>query len=225
MAVVIDTPTVGSRYGAETSAPVFSEVAQQVLEYLGVPHDQPLKTKKDLVASAKSEELEGPPEENGADLNAMFADVNNLPADDPLRTPANAAAEEAAVEKKAAAPKVGARTPGILTLLPAKVLSAFQAGGGTSSVMPDSGDSSAQLLVPKIVPAVQVKDKGSVVVDAGLRVAVPSFEGVGLRSVVEKADSVGLRIQPVGSGLAREQVPAAGTMVPAGTEVVVRFAR
>ncbi|HTF44388.1 MAG TPA: penicillin-binding protein 2, partial [Terriglobales bacterium] len=77
VAVVIDTPTVGSRYGAETSAPVFAEVAQQVLEYLGVPHDQPLKAKKDLVASAKSEELEGPPEENGADLNAMFADVNN----------------------------------------------------------------------------------------------------------------------------------------------------
>ena len=36
---------------------------------------------------------------------------------------------------------------------------------------------------------------------------------------------LGLRVQPVGSGLAREQVPAAGTMVPAGTEVVVRFTR
>src|SRR5271156_2583356 len=46
VAVVIDTPTVGTRYGAETSAPVFAEVAQEVLEYLGVPHDQPLKTKK-----------------------------------------------------------------------------------------------------------------------------------------------------------------------------------
>ena len=225
VAVVIDTPTVGTRYGAETSAPVFAEVAQQVLEYLGVPHDQPLKTKKDLVASAKSEELEGPPEENGADLNAMFADVNSLPADDPLRTPANAAAAEAAAEEKAIATKAPAKTQGILNLLPAKVLSAFQANGGTSSMMPESGGTSAQLQTPKIVPAVQVKDKGSVVVDAGLRVAVPSFEGVGLRSVVEKADSVGLRIQPVGSGLAREQVPAAGTMVPAGTEVVVRFAR
>ena len=225
VAVVIDTPTVGSRYGAETSAPVFAEVAQQVLEYLGVPHDQPLKAKKDLVASAKSEELEGPPEENGADLNAMFADVNNLPADDPLRTPANAAAAEAAAEEKAVATKVPAKAPGILNLLPAKVLSAFQANGGTSSTMPDAGGASAQLPAPKIVPAVQAKDKGSVVVDAGLRVAVPSFEGMGLRSAVEKADAVGLRLQPVGSGLAREQVPAAGTMVPAGTEVVVRFTR
>ncbi|HWW23068.1 MAG TPA: penicillin-binding protein [Edaphobacter sp.] len=224
VAVVIDTPTVGTRYGAETSAPVFAEVAQQVLEYLGVPHDQPLKAKKDLVASAKSEELEGPPEENGADLNAMFADVNNLPADDPLRTPANAAAAEAAVAEKAVVPKVAAKT-GIFDQLPTKVVNAFQANGGTSSTMPDAGGASARLSAPKIVPAVQVKEKGSVVVDAGLRVAVPSFEGVGLRSAVEKADAAGLRIQPVGSGLAREQVPAAGTMVPAGTEVVVRFSR
>ena len=42
--VVIDKPTVGSLYGASVSAPVFREVAQEVLEYLGVPHDQPLKT-------------------------------------------------------------------------------------------------------------------------------------------------------------------------------------
>ncbi len=51
------------------------------------------------------------------------------------------------------------------------------------------------------------------------------FVGAALRSVVERADAAGLRVQPVGSGLAREQVPAAGTMVPAGTEVVVRFSR
>jgi cell division protein FtsI (penicillin-binding protein 3) len=42
---------------------------------------------------------------------------------------------------------------------------------------------------------------------------------------VERADAVGLRVQAVGSGLAREQVPAAGTMVGAGTEIVVRFSR
>ncbi len=54
VAVVIDTPTVGTRYGAETSAPVFAEVAQQVLEYLGVPHDQPLKTKEEQMQLAKN---------------------------------------------------------------------------------------------------------------------------------------------------------------------------
>ena len=38
VAVVIDNPK-GAYYGAGVSAPVFAEVAQQVLEYLGVPHD------------------------------------------------------------------------------------------------------------------------------------------------------------------------------------------
>jgi cell division protein FtsI (penicillin-binding protein 3) len=224
VAVVIDTPTVGTRYGAETSAPVFAEVAQQVLEYLGVPHDQPLKAKKELLASTKGDDLEEMPADNGADLNAMFADVNSLPADDPLRAPANAAAasETASVvpEKPVvAASKVAGKSQGILNLLPAKVLAAFQANGDVD------GGASAPVPAPKVVPAVQWKTNGSVVVDAALRVAVPSFDGAALRTVVERADAVGLRVQPVGSGLAREQVPAAGTMVPAGTEVVVRFAR
>src|SRR6202012_2341543 len=89
VAVVIDTPTVGTRYGAETSAPVFAEVAQQVLEYLGVPHDQPLKTKTEMQIAQK-EAAEDAPWENAADLTAMFDDVNSLPADDPLRGAANA---------------------------------------------------------------------------------------------------------------------------------------
>ena len=65
----------------------------------------------------------------------------------------------------------------------------------------------------------------NVLVDASKRVAVPSFTGVGLRAALEQADAVGLRVKPMGSGLAREQVPIAGTMVPSGTEIVVRFTR
>jgi cell division protein FtsI (penicillin-binding protein 3) len=77
----------------------------------------------------------------------------------------------------------------------------------------------------KIKPAVQVRSDGGVVIASGEKVAVPYFAGVGLRTAIEQAGALGLRVQPVGSGLAREQVPAAGTMVPAGTEVVVRFSR
>jgi cell division protein FtsI (penicillin-binding protein 3) len=224
VAVVIDTPTVGTRYGAETSAPVFAEVAQQVLEYLGVPHDQPLKTKGELLVAQK-DVVDDAPADSTADLTAMFDDVNSLPADDPLRAPANAAAAVAVANERpvvATGPKVAEKTQGVLNLLPAKVVDAFQASGGTGSGTANAGDGAAHLSAPKDVPA---KEKGGVVVNAGLRVPVPSFEGAALRSVVEKADAVGLRVQAVGSGLAREQVPAAGTMVPAGTEVVVRFAR
>jgi PASTA domain len=224
---VIDTPTVGTRYGAETSAPVFAEVAQQVLEYLGVPHDQPLKTKKELLVAEK-DVVDEAPADSTADLNAMFDDVNSLPADDPLRTRANAAAAVADANEKpmvATGTKTAEKTQGVLNLLPAKVVGAFQASGGTGSAPDSAGDAVPHGSAPKDVPAMQVKEKGAVVVNAGLRVPVPSFEGAALRSVVERADSVGLRVQAVGSGLAREQVPAAGTMVPAGTEVVVRFAR
>jgi len=226
--VVIDTPTVGaSKYGAAVSAPVFAEVAQEVLEYLGVPHDQPLKAKKEMLVAAQKDVFDDSPSDSSADLTAMFDDVNSLPADDPLRAPANVAAAEVAddVQPAAVAPKTAKKTPSILNLLPTKVLAAFRSSGGTNSGMPDAGDTTARLAMLKVVPAVQVKEKGSVVVDAGLRVPVPSFDGAALRTVVERADGAGLRVQPVGSGLAREQVPAAGTMVPAGTEIVVRFSR
>jgi cell division protein FtsI (penicillin-binding protein 3) len=228
VAVVIDTPTAGSEiqhYGGAASAPVFAEVAQQVLEYLGVPHDQPLKAKKEMQVATQKEVFDDSPSDSSADLSAMFDDVNSLPADDPLRMPANAAGAEVAADAQpvAVAPKAAKKTPAILNLLPAKVIAAFQASGGTNSGMADAGDTTARLTVPKVEPSMQ--EKGSVVVDAGLRVPVPSFEGAALRTVVERADGAGLRVQLVGSGLAREQVPAAGTMVPAGTEIVVRFSR
>jgi cell division protein FtsI (penicillin-binding protein 3) len=217
--VVIDTPTVGaSKYGGAVSAPVFAEVAQQVLEYLGVPHDQPLKTKKEMMV-AQNEASEDGPSESTADLAAMFDDVNSLPADDPLRRPTNVATVDGRDQIPVGA--VAGKTPVTANLLPAKAVAVFKTG--SSSTGEDNGDVAARLPAAKVVPAIQ--GRGAVVVNAGLQVPVPSFEGGGLRSVVEKADALGLRVQAVGSGLAREQIPAAGTMVPAGTEVVVRFTR
>jgi cell division protein FtsI (penicillin-binding protein 3) len=229
--VVIDNPTAGpSKYGAAVSAPVFAEVAQQVLEYLGVPHDQPLMQKKDVKSLPEKDLADDAPDNSNADLTAMFDDANNLPADDPLRNPAAAVSPQAIAEDRAAVSAAKASdkdkskgSNGVVDLLPAKVLSAFKASGGTSSSMPDSAAGEATHLTPaRLAPT---KTGSGVLVDASKRVAVPSFEGAGLRAAVERADAVGLRIKPVGSGLAREQVPVAGTMVPSGTEIVVRFTR
>jgi cell division protein FtsI (penicillin-binding protein 3) len=227
VAVVIDTPTVGSRYGAETSAPVFAEVAQQVLEYLGVPHDQPLKTKKELIAQAEQPEVDDANVDGGgADLNAMFADINDLPADDPLRTPAAAQAETTPVanlDERHSTPmasKTTAKNMSILNGLSDKVLAAFKSERNSRT----SDENGAAEMAAATAP-VQKSAKGGVVVDDSRRVAVPTFEGTPLRAVIEKADAAGLRVRAVGSGLAREQVPAPGTMVPAGTEIVVRFMR
>ncbi len=218
--VVIDNPTVGSRYGAETSAPVFARVAQEVLEYLGVPHDQPLQAVKDVPKLiAKNEPVEDGPVDNGADVGAMLEDVSSLPADDPLRNPNQPPA--VAIASTVHVPE--ARPQGVMKLFPAKVLAAFHAGGGSNSILNDGESAGPES--PRVAPPVQKKDDGGVVVDAGQRVAVPSFAGAGLRAVVVQAATLGLRVQPVGSGLAHEQMPLAGTMVPSGTEVVVRFTR
>ena len=219
VAVIIDTPTVGTGYGGTVSAPVFAQVAQEVLEYLGVPHDMPLKTKKEmqLAAAPQKDVFDSSPEQNGADLTAMFADINSLPAEDPLR-----AAAKAADSTPDAPVKLAANT--VVPSLSDKVLAQFHANGNTTSTI-DVGDTKAPIPTPKLLPVVQSRPAGGVVVDAGHRVAVPSFGGSALRSVVEQAGQMGLRVQPVGSGLAREQVPAAGTLVPIGTEIVVRFAR
>ena len=88
IAVIIDSPTVGSHFGHAVSAPVFQELAQEILEYLGVPHDQPIKPPK-LIAEQKKnahDDVDGDHEQVG-DLDAMFAEVNHLPKDDPLRAP------------------------------------------------------------------------------------------------------------------------------------------
>jgi cell division protein FtsI (penicillin-binding protein 3) len=230
VAVVIDTPTVGSFYGAAVSAPVFQTVAQEVLEYLGVPHDQPLKTPKQLLAAAKPEVMpDDAPSENTADLSAMFDEINNLPADDPLRSSSASSAQNAADARIIGAPTPSppaheaSKTSRILNLLPAKVVAAFTASDGPNSLLPDAA--SASLRAPPVAPSVQPRANGAVVVDAGQRVAVPSFAGAALRKVIETSAGLGLRVEPVGSGIARDQAPAAGTMVPLGTEVVVRFAR
>jgi cell division protein FtsI (penicillin-binding protein 3) len=221
VAVVIDTPTVGTGYGGTVSAPVFAQVAQEVLEYLGVPHDQPLKTKKEMLEAAATvkDVFDSSPEQNGADLNAMFEDINNLPANDPLRNQVAATPATAQAVATTAAP-----APAAPETLSEKVMAKFRAQGGNST-MPGADDSPVALTAPHITPVVQQRPAGGLVVDTGPRVEVPSFEGAALRSVVERAGSLGLRVQPVGSGLAHRQVPAAGTMVPTGTEVVVRFSR
>ncbi len=225
--VVIDNPTVGaSKYGGVVSAPVFADVAQQVLEYLGVPHDQPLKAKKDLEVAAKNTGAEDGPNDDGADVAAMLADVSSLPADDPLRAGVSAAGvAQPGMAQSGGGPASAApaKPLGVMKLFPAKVLAAFHAGGGSNSILND-GDLSGNN-APRIIPAVRRSDTGSYVVDSEQQVAVPSFAGAGLRAAVVQAAAAGLRVQPVGSGVAHDQLPAAGTMVPSGTEVVVRFSR
>lgn len=72
IAVILDSP-VGLHQGGQVCAPVFKRIAEQVLEYLHVPHDLDMKDsqRKTLLASAKDADLMDEPEEHlGAPLEA-----------------------------------------------------------------------------------------------------------------------------------------------------------
>lgn len=66
---------------------------------------------------------------------------------------------------------------------------------------------------------------GTVVLDVGGGTTVPSFVGKTLRSAIETAQDAGIELQAVGSGVARDQTPAAGSKIVGGSRVVVRFSR
>ena len=56
VAVIMDNPKARSYYGTAVSAPVFAEVAQQVLEYLNVPHDIEVRAVEDAAEGSQGRE-------------------------------------------------------------------------------------------------------------------------------------------------------------------------
>jgi cell division protein FtsI (penicillin-binding protein 3) len=243
VAVIIDSPQ-GEHHGAWVSAPVFAEVAQEVLEYFGVPHDEPMKPQKEVDAEHSAPGTGDDAPDDDSDLQAMFAEVNNLPADDPLRTPQNAqlpapAAADGSDHGVSMTPTSLAAVTGesvpsykafsLANLVAPRPATPKQSIPLQKDASPASGAGAASRSNDK--PFLNVADLSSkpsqndvpIVTDAKRRVPVPFFVGEPLRKVVETAGVAGLGVQLVGDGIARDQAPAAGTLVPLGTEVVVRF--
>jgi len=223
LAIVMDSPDHSMHFGAQASAPVFQELAQEILEYLGVPHDQELRPAPEM-----AKELDTPvPEEHVAEFDGnveeLFAEVNNLPADDPLRQPAattsSTANESSAAKNSAASPTANPQVAKTMPVASAESVSAPAASPASNKDAQGQPPATVDL-----APAASA-NKGVVVVDSSKRVAVPSFLGQPLRHVIEEAGTTGLSVKVVGDGLARKQAPAPGTMVPAGTSVVVQFVR
>ena len=72
----------------------------------------------------------------------------------------------------------------------------------------------------------QQPENGTVVLDVEQGgIVVPSFVGKSVRAAIESAQENGLDLDAVGSGLGREQSPAAGSHVAAGSRITVRFGR
>ncbi len=217
--VIMDSPSQGgvlATYGTTAAAPVFRELAQQILEYLGVAHDQPLETPKQI-AEVQTPAAHEQDQSQMDDLGALFSDVNDLPADDPLRKPP--AMPDAGEPSTTAEEASGAGVP-------AGTIAAGQ-GPPTPELVNTAAPPGAQKndrTTPDLFAPVPVM-RGSVTVAAGRDVAVPDFTGSTVRAATERAGASGLGLQVIGSGLARAQAPAPRSKVAAGTAIVVRFSR
>ncbi len=193
IAVILDSP-VGLHQGGQVCAPVFKRIAQQVLEYLHVPHDLEVKNplREKLLASAKDSDVD----ESSERLGDPALEENPT-------VPVQAAASSASHN-------VGAVTPPAISTPPAGSAPVEPAQTAVS-LQPSSGSA--------VTPA-----NGTVVVAVDTGTVVPSFVGKPLRAAVEIAQQSGLEIDAVGSGVAREQWPTAGSRLTAGQKITVRFA-
>ncbi len=205
VSIILDSPK-GAYYGAEVSAPVFAEVAQQVLEYLGVQHDidlRPMTTASKKEPPVKEDDSSA----QGESIQALFDAANDLPSDDPLRA---APASSASASSPAATPSVQA----------ANTAADSNPGASPAHVSTTPAQQPAQQTKSNPPPAAN-----EVVIASAGQIRVPSLIGLPVRTVIEQAGAAGLEVVIDGNGTAREQAPAPGTMVPPGTKIVVRCAR
>ena len=239
VAVILDS-AVGLHQGGQVSAPVFKRISQQVLEYLHVPHDLPLAPQHQLLlARAKMKDdkdndlEEGTPDHPGEPLET--AEVNSDSAEAAgnggvARTLSPAAAD--------AATRVAGRDNGRVVQAAIRqsdpVARTLAVSGGSPPSQTQSAKSpllakDARNGAPAVLePARQpnLSADGTVVLDVEPGgIEVPSFVGKTVRGAVEAAQDAGLELEAVGSGLARQQSPAAGAHVAAGSRVTVQFGR
>ena len=187
---------------------MFKRISQQVLEYLHVPHDLPLAPQHQLLlaqAKTKDKDLEeGTPDHPGEPLET--AEVNTdatAPAPNPSSAPAHSPAPGGANGQ----------------VVQAAMRESVGDGAGSQPDQPKAPDpaSPAQPPLPKTGTVVLDVEQGGI--------EVPSFVGKTVRGAVEAAQDLGLELDAVGSGVARQQSPVAGTHVAAGARVTVQFGR
>jgi cell division protein FtsI (penicillin-binding protein 3) len=212
--VILDSP-VGPHEGGDVSAPVFARVAQQVLAYWNVPHDLLVQDPKTFMQRASARKLdvtEGSPERIAAEAEQL---------------PVNTEQQRPGIPKPEAQPS--SANPSVARVIPPPPLvslntnsgpeppgSPTRAGVARGGVEAPSAARSSQPSTPA---------KGTVVLDVAGGVEVPDFEGKSLRAALEQAENAGIELEVSGSGIAQAQSPPAGSHIPHGGHVSVRFGK
>jgi cell division protein FtsI (penicillin-binding protein 3) len=221
VAVILDS-AVGLHQGGQVSAPVFHRVAQQVLEYLHVPHDMPLAPQHQLLlaaAKAKERDLEeGTPDHPGEPLET--AEVSN-DASPPGAKEHGAGEFLTQAQGKPLSPNLAADARVVQAAIRQSELVTTPSGTAGRAQAESPSETDAEVAAQAGTPS-----SGTVVLDVEQGgIEVPSFVGKTVRGAVEAAQDAGLQLEAVGSGVARQQSPTAGTHVAAGARVMVQFGR
>jgi cell division protein FtsI (penicillin-binding protein 3) len=217
VAVILDS-AVGLHQGGQVSAPVFRRVSQQVLEYLHVAHDLPLAPEHQLLLASRTKDRdleEGTPDHPGEPLET--AEVNGGTAEP--QKPGVARALPSASSGQALPANPGSDG----NVVPAAMREAVTSG--PASTVMQSGQPLTGTPVPSTAQE-KLPSTGTVVLDVEQGgIEVPSFVGKTVRGAVEAAQDAGLELEAVGSGVARQQSPPAGTHLASGSRVTVQFGR
>jgi cell division protein FtsI (penicillin-binding protein 3) len=204
--VVILDSAVGLHQGGQVAAPAFQRIAQQVLEYLHIPHDVELPVSHQLLMAesrVKEQDLaEGSPDHLGESLEAADqGPLDSLPVPPPNSNSTQPEAGNGLVTAALREPEPAAPT--------------------SEREQPNMGNPKSEPAAPASLPA-----SGSVILEVETGgIVVPSFLGKSVRAAVELAEQSGLDMDAVGSGMARQQSPPPGSHVAAGSRVTVNFER
>lgn len=194
---IIDSPLKG-HHGGDVGGPLFNRVAQSALAYLNVPHDADVKNLQRLMlrAAAKDSDFsEGSPDHPSEVAWTRDADPTPVPMVLPV---SGSESDRVKLIEASFKPQPKARKP--VEAVP-------------------------EVRLTKQPSAPTAPMRGTVILDAENGAVAPSFIGKSVRAVIEAAQRSGIEVEIVGSGVARQQVPAPGEMIPAGTRITVEFSR
>jgi len=227
VAVVLDS-AVGLHQGGQVSAPVFTRIAQQVLEYLNTPHDLELPANRQvLLAHAKTSDKdleEGSPDHPGEAIDVADANpgITNSPAQSAAISPESnwGAARDPGSSNQSS--NQSAVVPAAMREPASPSNQNLRAGANPLRASPETSTPATSM----VANGMPMPTSETVVLDVEQGgIVVPSFAGKSVRSAIELAESSGLDLEVVGSGLGRDQSPAPGSHVASGARIMVKFGR